>query len=309
MKKLLVFAGWAISGFFLVIALVSLLSPGSTKLTLGIIVWGLTFFPPLWKKTMTIEYGVIANIAMRIVAAIVAPFVGYLITPGDVPDKAQVAVVSKQPVKAIEKVTSEPAPAKIVAAKPEQAAKAVEPKTTQCEKDVKFASEVDRMHDAHSDIYPAFESCDSIGEFVEAVNKYPIATNNTNPKTYLAGICAENENLKRGICADVPKMSGITTIYYLAAQGTDLPAPVGDKASILTMVHAGKIKDEDLFNRTFSNGTIFNVKDEPIDVIAREGDLVQVRLHATDINGQDLEGRVLWTSLRFLQASYSYSGG
>jgi hypothetical protein len=111
MKKLLIFAGWAISGFFLVIALVSLFS-GFTKLTLGIIVWGLTFFPPLWKKTMTIEYGVIANIAMRIVAAIVAPFVGYLITPGDVPEKAQVAVVSKQPVKTIEKVTPEPEPAR-----------------------------------------------------------------------------------------------------------------------------------------------------------------------------------------------------
>jgi hypothetical protein len=242
MKKLLVFAGWAISGFFLVIALVSLFS-GFTKLTLGIIVWGLTFFPPLWKKTMTIEYGVIANIAMRIVAAITAPFVGYLITPGDVPDKAQVAVVSKQPIKAIEKVTPEPEPAKIAAAKPEQPTKAVEPEITQCELDIKEA----------------------------------------------------------------PNYPGMKTVHYLELKEySDTPTPVSDKETIQDLFDAARANDKERYLSIARNRQISVVKDEPVDVLNRDGDLAQVRLHALDIEGKDLEGRVLWTYAKAVRTNYEY---
>jgi hypothetical protein len=307
MKKLLVFAGWAISGFFLVIALVSLFS-GFTKLTLGIIVWGLTFFPPLWKKTMTIKYGAIANIAMRIVAAIVAPFVGYLITPGDVPEKAQVAVVSKQPVKTIEKVTPEPEPAKIAVAKPEQPTKAVEPEITQCEKDVKFASEVDRMHDTHSDIYPAIESCGSTGDFVAAVNKYPIATNGTEPKYYLTNLCSHEEVLGRGICKNIANSTETKKIHYLSLnEDSTYPVPVGDKASLLAMNSALMNQDRDMYVQIVTTDNVFQVRDEPVDVLKYDGELAQIRLHAIDVAGNDLEGKVMWTVAKFVRTSYSYA--
>lgn len=318
MKKLLVFAGWAISGFFLVIALVSLFSPGSTKLTLGIIVWGLTFFPPLWKKTMTIEYGVIANIAMRIVAAIVAPFVGYLITPGDVPEKAQVAVVSKQPVKTIEKVT--PEPAKIVVTKPEQVAKTVEPKITQCELDILVVRDINRMRDAnssvkslingeniHRNIYPAFKSCGSIDEFVAEASKYPESTNKSNPKVYLANICSTSETLEMGICKEVPNYPGMKTVHYLELKEySDTPTPVSDKETIQDLFDATRANDKERYISIARNRQISVVKDEPVDVLNRDGDLAQVRLHALDIEGKDLEGKVLWTYAKAVRTNYEY---
>ena len=320
--RFMIFIGWVLSAFSFVIALAGLATPGAGKLiSLALIGWCLIFLPPLWLRT--IKHGLPVNIVVRVVAFFTLPLIFAAIATANghhsppVADRSTVlpqkkldkepATASKQPVKevitpkAIEKVTPEP----------EQPVKTVAPEITQCELDVLVARVVNRMRDSnsnvHSNIYHAFKSCGSIDEFVAFAEQYPESIHKSNPKTYLANICSTSETLDMGICKEVPNYPGMKTVHYLELKEySDTPTPVSDKETIQDLFDAARANDKERYISIARNRQISVVKDEPVDVLNRDGDLAQVRLHALDIEGKDLEGRVLWTYAKAVRTNYEY---
>lgn len=73
-NRIVVFIGWGLSSMSFIIALAGLATPGTGKfISLAFVGWALIFSPPLWKKT--VEYGLLKNIGIRVVAFFLFPII------------------------------------------------------------------------------------------------------------------------------------------------------------------------------------------------------------------------------------------
>jgi hypothetical protein len=315
--RFMIFIGWILSAFSFVIALAGLTTPGAGKLiSLALIGWCLIFLPPLWHRT--IKHGLPVNIVARAVAFFTLPLlfvamataIGYhspqvadksIVLPQKKPDPQSkpLALVpvkkpDKEPALAVKQAPATPVPKPIEI-------------SSECQKDFEAAASVDKRHASHQNIYPAIESCKRIDEFIAASVNYPLAVNNNEPKKYLAYRCSEPEVLGKGICKELPHYPGMKTTFFLTpSRDSTEPTPVSDKTTMKLLMTAAQDRDFEKYNKIANSPSVSLVEGEGVDIISNSGDLVQVRLHATDIKGKDLEGQVFWTSAEFVQTNYEY---
>lgn len=98
-----------------------------------------------------------------------------------------------------------------------------------------------------------------------------------------------------------------TTIYYLAVNSDTPvpkdPVPVADQSTMQLLVAAAQDKNREKYNSIAESSNVILVPGGAIvDITSTVDNLVQVRLHGRDMNGNDLSGQTGWTSSKFVQS-------
>jgi len=66
--------------------------------------------------------------------------------------------------------------------------------SAECLASFKSASQVDALHDKNEDLFPAFSTCKSIDEWLEANARYPGAIGSVDPIVYAKNACASYQD-------------------------------------------------------------------------------------------------------------------
>lgn len=75
-----------------------------------------------------------------------------------------------------------------------------------CEEDFRVASEGSDSQDTVSDLDSAIQSCETVGQWTLASEKYPAALDGADPIIYLANRCAFGDSLgNTPICIELPQ--------------------------------------------------------------------------------------------------------